>query len=61
MKAPQFTNVQFHEAYAVGGNNYAPSMTGLDRFGQVWRTFQSDSGHWQPWTLVANFTAPAAN
>ncbi len=52
----QFTSVQFHKAYTVviAGETtfYSPSMTALDKDGQVWGTFQNNNGEWAPWARV---------
>jgi len=53
---PPFTSVTFHEAYNAetreGKQHYAPTMTALDKEGQVWRNWQRLDDTWVGWVLV---------
>jgi hypothetical protein len=53
---PPFTSVTFHESYNAetreGKRYFAPTMTALDRRGQVWRNWQRLDETWVGWVLV---------
>ena len=53
---PPFISVAYSNAYNVearqGLRYYAPTMTALDKSGNVWQTFQRSDDSWADWTLI---------